>query len=1438
MEVLETNEQSVMEEVRILEKNSQPSPKLMKSDPEEDQSNDSDVEIVAVSEKASEGCIIGDVIEIQSDEDDIYCDVPLSVLGSSSQAETVTERKSIHRSETFDSLNSKSVNNNQNTVADVEKVNAIFSSLEKLRKPSSRRLSNLRIPWIKSRMKKWPYLKKRLFIDKPLWSRSGSCSSGKTKFSKTQVIPEPIVVYKHISWEDIQRKHKDILPVSISDKNFDEMSVLQELETNDHPTIKSITDLETRSPVKLGKTKMSDIIKNSMKRYPGVELKELKVNLRQCYMKSQPLKNKNNVNACRRRQDGLIFNCEAPENRTSKFDLSPCLFLARFDSDSLVRLSNEDISSEKVNQESIQTQDIFDGAKLILTEVPMDDAIFESLKGQNAQIAEMFISEARLSGNMQKVGKPKSTPATGQHVFNSEGPARHTGPAKRNWKDYKSALSDRVLRIEKLMEAMSAEGKKVVTDHFKGHVLKKAKDEPDSIKDRKCLIGRAGDDKSPVLETHKEFSRESGSQSVTILPETVAVKKTETRGVKRKGKFPCNPSRRNQENEKTSKQSFTCRNGSDSEDVELITINSDSDTESMGDKQFLSKFDLVIRWMLYKTLLPPETTTNDFEKTVPSLMDGRIDTCPAVKAKFERLKSKIRQKWMDLIVVDIPGRLDQTHIASLQAKLHEYLRKKITDDLQEDVNEMMTYQTLCIKILLSLGKILERDKCRLRELNKEEIDKLLKEKSARERKECRKKQTQNYMTVQPKESAGLGNMDPQNMQIVSQKVAQGIAECDNVAATHEKFPEIKTAPDSLPLYTQVNTSSSVSLTSNICVPVSLPLYMQSKISLPSVCVPPAVTVPRKLNHGITNTFKSEAPEVDRDNANKSRSAHQSDCIKQFKEDACRNKHENSFEKNMFVITKASPNCLTDPPELQKRYPDISCKLDQHINRSLTKIHGQMLDVSSRTNLAHKIAASTEELHEDGMSLMNMKIRQSKENFLSVEKESYNDFIIVQNIDDDCNSDHDGEVSSDTQYVRDCLLYMCSRCGKEYKQEASRMQHEYHCKDRGQHKCAICMNAFGSMKALKNHFYVSHPDLLPKTHKTFQKVEIPTHHVDVSEETRANSLHIPGKRCAVDSEGEDNDSTLLEEVIISKTHKPDQTVLTSHVTEKEVSENSIPRHLLDFPPKSNFKTNADYTSSIVESFTEADSKEQLRKLDSVQEDEFSGRQTVDIKKENQIESHSEKLSKTIEWASFEDENAALFPVSLSASLSDVDEDNGMINNAAKPLSIKLVKNKEMVSEKSLRSNDKSLLKGSHLVQSKEMYTPNTRLNVGATEQSEALELDNVKIEEDLVESQKESPHLGQTKLKSESEEKHLLSMEANKHSKAEKLVGVEIEKDLAESQMKNAHVNQNVIQKPKVKSEPVEEYLPKCDRSWEANEAVKLTVQTEEGIAESQESSDR
>ena len=576
-------------------------------------------------------------------------------------------------------------------------------------------------------------------------------------------------------------------------------------------------------------------------------------------------------------------------------------------------------------------------------------------------------------------------------VKNDVIPGKRPIPVSSDWKYYKSTLADRVARIEKLMGTISAENKDGIIDHFKHFALQKAKAELDSVKEQTGLVERAGNDMecNVTPQSLTDFSNEdplldsNHAATSSKASETAEMGAGKSTSWKRERKISSRPSYR--EVSSDSEES-----GSESDSADQTTGESESETESLNvsdicmvqkqdyicqDKQFLSKFDMLIRRELYKILLAPETMTDDFEKALPYIMDIKMDmnTRPAVKVKFQKLKVKLRKKWLNLIAMDSPRTkdLDQMKKARLQAKSLEYLRVEILEDLKLCVSKTMTYQTLCKTILVSLEEILETHKFRLVELNQKEINLLLEEEQARKKRDL---QTQEYMKLQMREAVRLRNINLQETQIAKQK---------------------KEALSSVEINQTVD-----------CQPTECPsLNMDSDSNLPAKTC-------QLLNELITT-------ELDSGKDHKGRYVHN-------KEDKGRNRrtdkrrYENSLGKDMSKVrTKADPQNLIYPPqtELQKRCPFLFFKLQQHVQNSLVKSTGNLLSDTVRENLAYKIATNyarsyAQEHAEDLKSLENKIERKCQESTWSVKEEPVEDFIVVQNIDDDDDDDDDdGDVNS-------------------------------------------------------------------------------------------------------------------------------------------------------------------------------------------------------------------------------------------------------------------------------------------------------------------------------------------------------------------------------------------------------------------------------------------
>ena len=1089
------DKQAIMQEVRKLVKTNHPIPELMNSDSDQDQGSSSDVEFIDMEDKNK---LVEDVIEIPSDADSQDEDVDGS--------EEETNLKKID-----------AVEENENHEREITDAKSIFADtinvIKKNKTISARRMKFYkRNPWLTRGRKKRRILSSRKHLQM-LLKKQGQ------KF---------VITEKTDSWENSYNNvsltrtasgvKKESSPVRSElsggpdTRSFSKIiSSLKEepITTCEKPVgIKSEIERDSfYSP--LPRKKSVEIIKSSMKKYPGVNLKNLTVNLQKCIQE----------NTCTNtRGEEQLVKCgvssvERMNEKFKKANLQTPIQVVpnRLESDYIKELlspSNqqiafnrkkkrrvEDIDSKRMNTspstsyyKGLLHQNKSKNRKpsLVISErvSPEIESSMDSLEG-NFHVEKGENSDNEVpplldptTGEFIFEDQSVLDPTTGELIFedrtkrikheqkdpyfdsleqsehkDNSGTSNHedettqdrfksgsTTPStelysestdddtpieikatdtgfdvkdtvtgldvgsnlskklnlkSKDWKYYKSALADRVSRIEKLMGTITAESGEI--DNVNLSALEKARAELESVKEQTGLkdsIDKHVEDDSMTqgscsLHDSREEKNSPGDVSVSDSSGIMDVqnsigKELESRGFKRKRKAINYSELANNKNDSDTDTDTDAPIWVDENTILNSIKNKEPFVKGRADLEFLSTFDMLIRRELYKTMLAPDAS-DEFDKTMPLILDVRsIPEVTTEKSKANKAtKGRLRRKWMKIVNVVRFGneKLDQINEARAQAKSLEYLRKRIFSSLKKHVNKSFTYESLCRLIMMHLSVILHREEEELTELNDKEVRKMMEEEDARQK---RNMYSNKYISVQEKEAERLRNINLKETKLANQikackiKTEKSAAENRPACSTPEPIKEmISTIPDFLFSRSQdKDVMSTVEMVNDLIV--------------------------KEVKRNERNEVHHEAISI---------SGNMPSPLQPFSKE---NQGSNKGSLAPKVAYPSNNTAYSSTADLQRRCPLLFDKLQQHVQKSLAQSTGNLLSDTVRENLAYRIATSYANEHDaDFRALEEKAFKECQENNsshgLPVKDEPVDDFIVEQNIDDEDDESPTGDT---------------------------------------------------------------------------------------------------------------------------------------------------------------------------------------------------------------------------------------------------------------------------------------------------------------------------------------------------------------------------------------------------------------------------------------------
>ena len=637
------------------------------------------------------------------------------------------------------------------------------------------------------------------------------------------------------------------------------------------------------------------------------------------------------------------------------------------------------------------------------------------------------------------------------------------GTEDNNWKQLKTTLAERVDRIEKLMGTISEENKDGEIDQFKHYALQKARAELESVKEQTGLI-KASQAAKPVhmiMESSDDEASSDSNFSVSnlITNDEEEVAKAEERGLKRKradfdqSLIPYNMRKR------TNEVNYKDKDVNDDDDdddggfkIDKFVLSLDEEfvylreinpiqpaVRPVRDVKFLGKFDMLIRRELYKTMLAPNLSHDDFDKAMASIMGVPLETglLEVVEGKMNTLKIKLRQTWMDLIDV-IKFRKnheDQVKKSRIQAKSLEYLRGRIYDNLKPCILKSFSYQKICRMILICLSEILDRDRNEIIEVYHDELELIHEEEEKKKRRDSFSAQ---FEDIQAKEAIRLKKINMlENMLAKHKKLeAERLAALEEAKRKEEEMKRKAEEPVVIDLVEDEEESNKKGTKkpepskrgrkrntgpprnagpSNIPGPSGITV---PPITLPSIPGPSKQPVQpmdaasiKQVHDMLMNKLHTGAAETlegtySVDNIYNTRGRR-----KPYKR---KPRLMNAARKDMSNIrTESSPLTMINPEslDLQNRCPLLFFKLQQHVKTSLERSTGDLLSNSVRENLAYRIATSYASDHAEELKLLEQMVQKQQSSGLSTrEVQEGLDYIIEQNIDDDDDEEDDHQNS--------------------------------------------------------------------------------------------------------------------------------------------------------------------------------------------------------------------------------------------------------------------------------------------------------------------------------------------------------------------------------------------------------------------------------------------
>ena len=558
--------------------------------------------------------------------------------------------------------------------------------------------------------------------------------------------------------------------------------------------------------------------------------------------------------------------------------------------------------------------------------------------------------------------------------------SKKLSPKSQDWKYCKSALADRVSRIEKLMSTITAESGEI--DNVNLSALEKARAELESVKEQTGLedsIDKHVEDDSMtqgscMLDDSREENNSpcdvSVSDSSCIMDVQNSIgEEMESRCFKRKRKAINYSELANNKNDSDTDTDTDVPIWADESIMKSIK-NKDPFVKVRVDLEFLSTFDMLIRRELYKTMLAPDAS-NEFDKTMPLILDVRSipEQTTEENVANKATKGRLRRKWMEIVNVVRFGneKLDQINKARAQARSLEYLRKRIFSSLKKHVNKSFTDEGLCRLIIMHLSVILEREEDELMELNDKEVRKMMEEEDARQK---RNMYFNKNISVQEKEAVRLRTINLKETKLANQikackiKTEKSAAENTPARSTPEPIKEmISTIPDFLYSRSQDrDVMSTVEMVNDLIV--------------------------EEVKRNNRNEVHSEAISC------------MSDHLQPFSKE---NQGSNKGSLAPKVVYHSNNNAYSSTAELQRRCPLHFDKLQQHVQKSLAQSTGNLLSGTVGENFANRIATSYANEHDaDFRALEEKAFKECQENKslhgLPVKDDSVDDYIVVQNID--------------------------------------------------------------------------------------------------------------------------------------------------------------------------------------------------------------------------------------------------------------------------------------------------------------------------------------------------------------------------------------------------------------------------------------------------------
>ena len=574
-----------------------------------------------------------------------------------------------------------------------------------------------------------------------------------------------------------------------------------------------------------------------------------------------------------------------------------------------------------------------------------------------------------------------------------------------NWKQLKSTLAERVYRIEKLMGTISEENKDGEVDHFKHYALQKARAELNSVKDQAGLIRDVEAAKlMPTMGTSIESTDDEASSdsnfSVSNLIATddeEEVLKAEERGLKRKRPDSKKSSKRvileNKRNYFKEAVPSTCTNEVTADEAVAVDFNMDEEfvylrevnpihpaKKPIKDVKFLGKFDMLIRRELYKTMLAPNLSHDDFDKAMASIMGVpmEIAVLDVIEEKMNHLKVKLRQCWMNLIKVKNFGKnnADLVKKSRIQAKSLEYLRGRIYDNLKPCILKTYSYQTICRMILICLSEILDRDKHEIIELYHQELQVIHAQEEQRKKRELFSSQ---FEDIQAREAIRLRQINMQETELAKQKKKEAERQAELEEERKRKAEEPPVVIDLVEEDDETNKKASNPGPSKPMDDASIKLVHDMLL--------------KKMQSGAGKEFEGT---YSRGRGTRRRRSYRKG-----------QSWVNPLGKDMSKVRiKPSPETTIYPPstDLQRRCPMLFFKLQQHVQTSLERSTGALLSNAVRESLAYRIASSYALEHKEELKSLEQMVQRKQATSISTEVKEGLDFIIEQNIDDDEDED--------------------------------------------------------------------------------------------------------------------------------------------------------------------------------------------------------------------------------------------------------------------------------------------------------------------------------------------------------------------------------------------------------------------------------------------------